>query len=156
MPLVVAGPGVPQGRTVSAMTSSIDLAPTFAELAGTRLGGKPDGVSLANLWHGQAPPADWQDAVLIEHHGPDFDRHDPDVQTVRHGNPPTYEAIRTSTALYVEYQDGEREYYDLVHDPLELTNLAPTAPPAVLAGLHARLHALEACHAAAACQQAAR
>ena len=156
VPLIVAGPGVPAGRTVGALASSIDLAPTFADLAGVRLGGAPDGVSLAGLWHGRPAPADWQHSVLVEHHGPDFDRHDPDVQTVRYGNPPTYEALRTSTALYVEYQDGEREYYDLARDPLELDNLAPTAAPALLAGLHRRLRALTGCHDATACQVAAR
>ena len=156
VPLIVAGPGVPHGRTVSAMTSSIDLAPTFADLAGVKLGGDPDGVSLAGLWHGQSAPADWQRSILIEHHGPDFDRNDPDIQTVRYGNPPTYEAIRTTTALYVEYHDGEREYYDLTTDPLEHDNLAPTAPRSVLAALHDRLAALIACHGAAACQAAAR
>ncbi|WP_375480888.1 sulfatase [uncultured Jatrophihabitans sp.] len=156
VPLIVAGPGVPHGRTVSAMASSIDLAPTFADLGGGRLRGDPDGVSLAKLWHGAAVPTDWQNSVLVEHHGPDYDRHDPDVQTVRYGNPPTYEALRTSTALYVEYQDGEREYYDTVKDPYETNNLAPTASPVVLAGLHARLRALTTCHGATACQVAAR
>ncbi len=156
VPLIVAGPGVPQGRTVSAMTSSIDLAPTFAGLAGVTLGGRPDGVSLAGLWHGQKTPTDWQRGVLIEHHGPDLDPNDPDATTARHGNPPTYEALRTSTALYVEYRKGEREYYDLTRDPLELDNLAPTAPATTLAALHTQLGKLIACHGATACQAAAR
>ncbi len=156
VPLIVAGPGVPAGRTVSAMTSSIDLAPTFADLAGVEPAGGPDGVSLAGLWHGESPPVDWQRGVLIEHHGPDFDKYDPDMQTVRYGNPPTYEALRTSSALYVEYQDGEREYYDLTQDPFELNNLAGTAPPEVLAGLHAQLRAMATCRGSVACQVAAR
>ncbi len=156
VPLIVAGPGVPKARTVSAMTSSIDLAPTFAGLAGATLAGSPDGVSLADLWHGKPAPPDWQRGVLIEHHGPDFDRHDPDMQTVRYGDPPTYEALRTSTALYVEYDDGEREYYDLSKDPLELDNLAPTASRVILTGLHAQLRALATCHGAVDCQVAAR
>ncbi|HKC29189.1 MAG TPA: sulfatase, partial [Jatrophihabitans sp.] len=36
VPLIVAGPGVPAGSTVSAMASSIDLAPTFLQIAGAR------------------------------------------------------------------------------------------------------------------------
>ena len=34
--------------------------------------------------------------------------------------------MRTPDFLYVEYHDGEREFYDLRTDPFELHNLAPT------------------------------
>ena len=37
VPLLVRGPGVPAGGTVRALTSSVDLAPTLAGLAGTAL-----------------------------------------------------------------------------------------------------------------------
>ena len=45
------------------------------------------------------------------------------VPNMGSGNPPTYEAIRTADFLYVEYATGEREYYDLQSDPLELNNI---------------------------------
>jgi arylsulfatase A-like enzyme len=152
VPLIVSGPGVPAGKTSDQLTSNIDLAPTFESLAGAKPGSTVDGVSMSGLWHGQRPPA-WQQAVLIEHHGPDDARGDPDRQNAKHADPPSYEAIRTATALYVHYADGQQEYYDTAHDPHELINLAakgiPTALPKALA-------ALEKCHDATACQAAAR
>jgi N-acetylglucosamine-6-sulfatase len=156
VPLVVAGPGVPAGRTVTALASSIDLAPTFERLGAAAPTGRPDGVSLLPLLHGAAVPAGWQRAVLIEHHGPDMSAHDPDRQPPRAGDPPSYEAIRTATSAYVEYYNGEREYYDLTTDPDELHNIASTAPPATLAALHRTLTALEHCHGSVQCQAAAR
>jgi N-acetylglucosamine-6-sulfatase len=156
VPLVVTGPHVPAGVTVSAMTSSIDLAPTFAEIGGTELADHPDGMSLLALWHGSAPPSTWPKAVLVEHHGPDMLPGDPDRQSHRSGDPPSYEAIRTPTAAYVEYDTGEREYYNLARDPSELHNVAKTAPPARIAELHAQLHALALCQGVTSCSAAAQ
>ncbi len=67
------------------------------------------------------------------------------------GNPTTYEAMRTPDLLYVEYRDGEREFYDLRSDPFELHNLAGALTLEQLAGLHAELATLELCHGASAC-----
>ena len=58
---------------------------------------------------------------------------------------PNFEGIRTSTALYVEYESGERELYDLVTDPWELRNLAGRSDPALLARYSSWLAALRAC-----------
>jgi arylsulfatase A-like enzyme len=154
VPLVVSGPGVASGRTVRAMTSSVDLAPTFEALAGARAVAARDGTSIVPLLHSQSPP-DWRDAVLVEHHGPVTSSTDPDRQPVRAGRPPSYEAMRTPTALYVEYVTGEREYYDLVHDPDELHNRAGTLPANRLAFLHHTLQALASCRGSAACRTAA-
>jgi N-acetylglucosamine-6-sulfatase len=151
VPLIVSGPGVPAGRVVSQLASNIDLCPTFETLAGLHVPASVDGHSLAGLWHGQ-DPAGWQQAVLIEHHGPDFSPTDPDRQTRARGDPPTYEALRTATALYVRYAGGAQEYYDTVTDPYELDNLAGKGVPAAL---RTALSALENCHTAASCWAAA-
>ncbi len=156
VPLVIDGPGVPAGRTVSAMTSSIDLAPTFEALGRASAAGSIDGTSLVPLLRGASPPAEWQRAVLVEHHGPDVTASDPDLQSPRSGNPPSYEAMRTARATYVEYADGTRELYDLATDPRELRNVAGTAVPAALNRLHRVLQALVHCHGAASCQTAGR
>jgi len=152
LPLIVSGPGVPAGRSTNQLTSSIDLAPTFESLTGAATGANVDGVSLAGLLHGQAP-TDWQQAVLIEHHGPNNANGDPDRQNAKKANPPSYEAVRTATALYVRYANGEQEYYDTAHDPQELHNLAAKGVPPALTKA---LTALEHCHDAKACQAAAR
>ena len=155
VPLIVAGPGVPAGRTVRAMASEIDLAPTFEQIGEASAAGTPDGTSLLDLWHGRRPPPDWQQAMLVEHHGHDFYPGDPDRQPIRSGDPPSYEAIRTPTTTYVEYRNGEREVYDLRRDPHELDNVVGSTSAATLASLHKTLHALETCHGTTQCQQAA-
>jgi N-acetylglucosamine-6-sulfatase len=154
VPLIVTGPGVPAGRTVDALTQNTDLCPTFAELAGAPAPPRADGHSLVPLLH---PGSDvgtashWRDAVLIEHHGNVGAAGDPDAPPAGSGNPPSYEALRSKDALYAEYADGERELYDLAADPLELSNLAGEAPPALIAKLSAQLAAMASCHGPAAC-----
>jgi N-acetylglucosamine-6-sulfatase len=151
VPLVVTGPGVPAGHVASQLASSIDLAPTFETLAGLPVPADVDGHSLAALWHGQ-DPADWRQAILVEHHGPDFSLADPDRQTQKPGDPPSYEAVRTANALYVRYAGGAQEYYDTAADPYELDNLAAQGAPA---DLRNALSALENCHTGATCWAAA-
>ena len=153
VPLVIDGPGVPAGVTTSGMAENTDLAKTFEQIAGTSA--PCDGHSLMPLLSQAPPPADWRNAVLVEHHGPDLQSHyddeDPDGQDFKVGNPTTYEAMRTPDFLYVEYRDGEREFYDLRSDPQELHNLASSLSAAALGQLHTKLQALERCHTGDAC-----
>ncbi len=151
VPLVVTGPGVAAGRRVDQLASNIDLAPTFEAIGGAKIRPYVDGVSLLDLWHGQRPTS-WQRAVLIEHHGPNAARGDPDWSNAHGGNPPTYEAIRTADALYVRYASGTEEYYDTARDPYQLHNLAGRG---VAPTLRTTLSALATCHGAAHCQRAA-
>jgi len=149
VPLVVTGPGVPVGSSTNAMTENVDLAATFARMGGTAMEAS-DGRSLLGLMHGDIP-SDWRNAILVEHHGPKPDPNDPDEQNRSSGNPPSYEAMRTPRFLYVEYKDGEREFYDLQSDPYELDNLAASLSENDLAMLHAELGRLEDCHGTASC-----
>ena len=73
VPLIVRGPGVPAGAVVDAMALNIDLAPTFAELAGASPADFVDGRSLVPLLDGD-PPAEWRHGFLVEH----YDRTLPD------------------------------------------------------------------------------
>jgi hypothetical protein len=58
---------------------------------------------------------------------------------------PNYALVRGPRWKYVEYWTGERELYDEVADPFELTNRAADPATASLQGeLAARLHALQA------------
>jgi arylsulfatase A-like enzyme len=149
VPLVVTGPGVPVDTSSDAMTENVDLAATFAQMGGTTLS-TGDGRSLLPLVRGGLPD-DWRNAILVEHHGPKPDRDDPDEQGRASGNPPSYEAIRTARFLYVEYRDGQREFYDLQNDPYELDNLATSLSPVQLDTLHADLTQFQDCHGAADC-----
>ncbi|HEY7484130.1 MAG TPA: sulfatase [Streptosporangiaceae bacterium] len=143
VPLVVTGPGVPAGRRIGRLAQNTDLCPTFEDLAGAQAPAPVDGRSLVPALKGGALPA--RDAVLIEHHGPNLDPSDPDHQGKNSGNPPSYEAVRTRDAVYVEYADGEREYYDIGHDPYELTNTVGRLPAAERHRLSAILHTLQTC-----------
>ena len=151
VPLVVVGPGVPAGAKTRAMSENIDLASTFAAIAGTRF--RSDGRSLLGLIHGHSI-ANWPNAILIEHHGGAMTPRDPDFQQSPSGNPTTYEAMRTHQFLYVEYADAEREFYNLRTDPFELHNLAGELTARQLARLHRELSRLERCRGARRCAAA--
>ncbi len=114
-----------RARDERRMVLNIDLAPTFADLAGVRLN-DPDGRSIVPLLKDRSPR--WRSGFLIEHVG---------------GRIPTYCAVRTKRWKYVYYIDGERELYDLKHDPYELEDLAedPTAADTT-SRLHRRLRVL--------------
>src|SRR5262249_24394503 len=77
---------------------------------------------------------------------------DPDAQTNAQADPPSYEAVRTATALYVLYDTGYQEYYDTARDPLELDNIAFEGVPS---DLKKALAALENCHTGVTCWAAA-
>ena len=150
VPLIVTGPGVPGDRSIQQLTENIDLAPTFESLAGATPPATVDGHSLLAQLHGNQP-AGWRSAVLVEHHGPDVSPSDPDFPAHNSGNPPSYEAIRTAGYLYVEYKDGQREFYNLAADPYELDNRYDVMPPAVKRQLHDTLLRMERCHGATQC-----
>ena len=152
VPLVVAGPNVVAGRNVARVTENVDLYPTFVRLG--RAGTSPlvDGKSLIPLLRG-SPSPDWRDAALVEHHGPDFGVDaGPDAAPSGSGNPLTYEALRLPHSIYVEYLNGEREYYDLESDPYELTNTYRKLSPSQSEALHSQLARLENCRGAASCR----
>jgi arylsulfatase A-like enzyme len=151
VPLVIVGPGVPAGATTDAMTSNIDLAGTFAAIGGAKMGG--DGHSLLSIFHGHAP-GDWRNVVLIEHHGGSMSPLDPDYQVASSANPPTYQAMRTQSFLYVEYADGEREFYNLRTDPFELNNVIDRLSHGTRVQMHGELTALGHCHGERACWRA--
>ena len=58
---------------------------------------------------------------------------------------PSWLGVKTTRYTYVEYADGERELYDDVADPFQLTNIAGTAAPGLLRALARRTFALAAC-----------
>jgi N-acetylglucosamine-6-sulfatase len=155
VPLVVVGPGVKAGDRNDAATANIDLAPTFQRLGGAPVAADVDGHSLAGLLHGDSGQ-NWRTVNLIEHHGPNFHADDPDLQASASGIPPTYDAIRTNNYTWVEYANGDREYYDLKNDPQELHNVASDLPPDRREKLRQTVAALKNCHTGDACWNAGR
>ena len=155
VPLIITGPGITANQRIPLPAQNVDLAPTFADLGHAAPLRRADGHTLTPLLHGQDPP-DWPTTSLVEHHGPNTRRGDPD-RAIGKGkaNPPSYTAITTGTETYVEYVTGEREYYNNRADPFQLANAINTLPPSREAELHTTLTALAGCHDAAACWRAA-
>jgi N-acetylglucosamine-6-sulfatase len=147
VPLIVTGPGVPAGRKIDEIAQNIDLCPTFEVLGFAPASTSIDGRSLVPMLHGEAVDG-WRTMALVEHRGPVRNLVDPDLPSPRGGNPTTYEAMRTATALYVEYADGEKEYHDLASDPDELHNSYTSLSAERKAALHAALQATQNCHGA--------
>ena len=146
VPLLVRGPGVPQGVTRPEIVLNNDLAPTFAELGGVQVPSFLDGRSLKLLLT-TSSPASWRTAFLVEHRRSAEEQED--VRII-----PNYDAVRTSRYHYVGYPTtGEKELYDLKTDPYELRNIYASAPPTLLSDLQTRLDALKSC-AGAECKRA--
>jgi N-acetylglucosamine-6-sulfatase len=123
VPLLIRGPGLPEGEVSDALVGNVDLAPTILEIAGGWSTKPLDGRSLLQLarepW--RSPPR----ALLHETGGRRFVRARdqdaagvPEVRDIRN-----YRAIRTERWLYVEYRGGSRELYDLARDPHQLRSL---------------------------------
>jgi N-acetylglucosamine-6-sulfatase len=106
---------------------NIDLAPTLAAVAGTRMPGA-QGRSLLPLLASH-PRVSWRSDFLIEH-----------MEGPPQRDVPSYCAVRGERYKYVLYQTREEELYDLLRDPHELDNIAshPSAA-AVKARLRTRL-----------------
>jgi N-acetylglucosamine-6-sulfatase len=126
VPLLVRGPGVPAGAETAKLALNTDFAPTFADLAGAEF--PADGRSLVPLLGGDED-LPWRTSVLLER-----------LPTQR-----GYQAIRTGTHKYVEYNNGEKELYDLEADPYELDNVYESAAPSLLKDLKVKLEALKSC-----------
>jgi arylsulfatase A-like enzyme len=143
VPLVVRGPGVAAGSSTGKLVLNTDYLPTFTHLAGAQTPPYVDGRSLRPLLTGSTTTS-WRTAILIEGRG---NGADPEIEVDRN-----YNAIRTSTRKYVEYEGGFRELYDFTPgtpsaDPYELRNTYSSAAPTVAPrpALKARLDALRSC-----------
>lgn len=126
VPLYVRGPAVFTSATDFRLVANIDLAPTVADLCGAPVPVPVDGMSLRPLLDQGLPPA-WRSGVLVESAA---------------SYPAPYVAYRTPSTVYVRYEDGSREFYDLATDPYQLTNTAPALDVATVAEYEAAIDAL--------------
>jgi N-acetylglucosamine-6-sulfatase len=155
VPMMVTGPGIPAGEHVSQLAENVDMNPTFQDLAGVKAPSSVDGRSLAGLMRGRSED-DWRQAALVEHHHAASTNGDPDAAPENTGNPPSYEAMRTADSVYVEYADGEREFYSMRSDPDQLNNREASLTQSQRDSLHRALTALQRCKGAASCRAASR
>lgn len=111
VPLIIRGPGVASGATVTEPVSTLDLAPTFLEWSGAGTSDDMHGTSLSALCQGRNAP---RDAAYCEWH----------VDASRCGVPLHLHTVRTRHAkLTLEELSGAGELYDLQADPDEMDNL---------------------------------
>ncbi len=124
VPLVMRGPGIPQGEEVDDLAVNADLAPTIVDAANANPGLVMDGRSLIGV--AQQPGIEAGRQLLVEQ--------------------PNFAAIRTARYMYAEHNTGEKELYDLQGDPYELQSRHNSpAYSQVKAVLANRLHRLETC-----------
>ena len=121
VPLIVRLPGT-RPATWDTPVSHLDLMPTLLELAGIQPPDGLDGLSLAQtLLAGAAPP---ERPVFCQYSG------NPTLGDIRR-------AVVTRRHKYIHDPADAPELYDLAHDPLEMTNLAPAPESAsLLRNLH--------------------
>ena len=132
VPFVVRGPDVRRGIVSQELVANIDLAPTIADWAGIQAPEYVDGRSLVPVLEGTT--TSWRRWLLFEH--------------FLHDHP--YVGVRTAAGeSYIEYEDGEKEYYDLRVDPWQLRSTHADLKNAErLATLSATLSDLKGCRGA--------
>lgn len=163
VPLLFRGPGIKPGLSIDRLTSNIDFAPTFADLAGIQPPDFVDGRSLIPLLQDKSFLR-WRNVVVIERGGYQLSQAPgntlvslpvPNLTGEREpldspfdnqvgGN---FKGLRTLEYTYVEFQNGDVELYDLKKDPYQLQNIAKTADPSLLAKFHTWLIDLGTCEA---------
>ncbi len=111
IPFLVRAPGV-VSRIDTSLVALLDLAPSIAEWAGVTPPAAMNGASLAPLL--MEPSHPWRQQLLLEVLYPDSHMLGQGV----------FSGVRTHRHTYAEHATGEVELYDLVADPLQLTNLA--------------------------------
>ncbi len=136
LPFYVRGSDVTAGKTIDKIVSNVDLAPTFAELAGADVPNFVDGRSLVSLFRRDlTPPNSWRQVFFLQHR---LDRQTTPLI-------PDYKGLRTSHCTYVKYKTGEEELYDLRKDPYQIQNLAKVIQPTVIKEYAKRLIYLSSC-----------
>jgi N-acetylglucosamine-6-sulfatase len=108
VPMWIRTPGG-QSRDDPHLVENIDLAPTITDFAGViPTSSKINGVSFRPLLTN--PNAPWRSEIFLEELGT--------ASTTT-----TFQAVRNSQYIYIEYANGDRELYDLLADPYQLQNV---------------------------------
>ena len=135
VPLLIRGPGIPEGVSVDELAINADLTPTILDATDLSAAIAVDGRSL--LPTAERPGRLRGRELLIEQAGSADEEGGAGV---------TYAAVRNSKYTYVSNASGETELYDLDADPYQLDNqVANPAYDAAEAALAARLAGLRTC-----------
>lgn len=111
--MLVRIPGV-EGRTIDEPVQSVDVAATIADLANVTPGNPQDGRSMLPLVYGVSD--DWRDGALLRFAGGNY-------YGESGGNEVEgYWGFRTPEFKLIEWENGDREFYDLTRDPDEVSS----------------------------------
>ncbi|MFK8113347.1 MAG: sulfatase [Rubripirellula sp.] len=102
VPLIFAGPGIPQGKNCSEPVELLDIYPTLSEIVET-----PEAEGLEGL------------SLLPQIKDPATSRERPAICTHNAGN----HSVCDQRWRYIRYADGSEELYDRIADEFEVTNL---------------------------------
>jgi N-acetylglucosamine-6-sulfatase len=132
VPFIVRHPGAPQNIVNPALVGTIDLAPTFMELAGSSNFSGYSGRSLVPLFSSASVPTGWREIMLLE---------SPEA---------FWYALRDHTAEPRKYinnggPNGFQELYFLNSDPHETENKWSNQSATVQTKMKNKLAALKAC-----------
>jgi arylsulfatase A-like enzyme len=141
MPLLMSGPGIPAGLTVTQLVSNADLAPTFAAWAGVAPASTVDGRSLMPVLK-TTPPTTWRRSLAIAHWNNGGFSKKRILQD--------FLGVRTPRYSYARYPalPGVLSIYDVTGDPAQLTNLARTMDATLRGQLDALTTSLASCSGA--------
>ena len=107
VPLVLAGPGIPEGQRSDAMVYLLDIYPTLCELANVDVPASVEGTSFVRAMHGTS-------LAMRE--------------TLYFAYTDIHRAVRDKTHKLIEYVIGGKhtmtQLFDLENDPWEMNNLA--------------------------------
>ena len=112
MPLVARWPGVINpGTKIEKLTQNIDFAPTFLDVAGTKIPGDMHGESLLPLLKGKTP-THWRESIYYHYY-----------EEGEH-NVPAHEGVRTEKYKLIKfYSRNAWELFDLEKDPQEMKSV---------------------------------
>jgi arylsulfatase A-like enzyme len=124
VPLLIRGPGIPNGRSTKALVGNVDLAPTILEATPARSPKPLDGRSI--LPFARDPNLRSLRPLLHETAGNGALGRGHSEEGAKGLQPkvPAWRAVRTTRWLFVDYVGGQRELYDLKRDPWELHSLS--------------------------------
>jgi N-acetylglucosamine-6-sulfatase len=150
VPLLIRGPGIPSGRRTKALVGNIDMAPSIVQAARARAGLAMDGRSF--LPFARQPRLRSLRPLLHETTGQGARGKTNTREGGAKGQQPrvpAWRAVRTTQWLYVDYEGGQRELYNLTRDPYQLRSVVgdPNLRPRVRT-LRRLLEDLSRCRAA--------
>jgi N-acetylglucosamine-6-sulfatase len=124
VPLLIRGPNLPRNRTSKALVGNIDLAPTILDGTQARARLRLDGRSF--LPFARNPRLRSLRPLLHETGGNGARGRGKKEEGAKGSQPrvPAWRAVRTTRWLFVDYEGGQRELYDLRHDPAQLHSLS--------------------------------